>query len=79
MSRFQVERRDNYILGLSLGRNLTNNGQPMVSVATSLSTSTARWTMRCSTASTCVPKAWWINSFPRSSRSNLTFEHQLHR
>ena len=27
-----VERRDNYILGLSFGRNLTNNGQPMVSV-----------------------------------------------
>ncbi|MBM0105370.1 TonB-dependent receptor [Steroidobacter sp. S1-65] len=32
LSRFQVERRDNYILGLSFGRNLTNNGQPMVSV-----------------------------------------------
>ena len=31
-SRYQVERRDNYILGLSLGRNLTNNGQPMVSI-----------------------------------------------
>ena len=26
------ERRDNYILGLSFGRNITNNGQPMVSV-----------------------------------------------
>ena len=32
MSRYQVERRDNYILGLSLGRNITNNGQPMVSI-----------------------------------------------
>ena len=32
MSRFQVERRDNYILGLSFGRNINNNGQPMVSV-----------------------------------------------
>lgn len=32
LSRYQVERRDNYILGLSFGRNLTNNGQPMVSV-----------------------------------------------
>jgi iron complex outermembrane receptor protein len=31
-SRYQQERRDNYILGLSLGRNLTNNGQPMVSI-----------------------------------------------
>jgi iron complex outermembrane receptor protein len=31
-SRYEVERRDNYILGLSLGRNLTNNGQPMVSI-----------------------------------------------
>lgn len=31
-SRFKVERRDNYIAGLSFGRNLTNNGQPMVSV-----------------------------------------------
>ena len=31
-SRYAVERRDNYILGLSLGRNLTNNGQPMVSL-----------------------------------------------
>jgi iron complex outermembrane receptor protein len=32
LSRYQQERRDNYILGLSLGRNLSNNGQPMVSV-----------------------------------------------
>jgi TonB-dependent receptor len=32
ISRFQVERRDNYILGLSFGRNINNNGQPMVSV-----------------------------------------------
>ncbi len=32
MSRYQVERRDNYIAWLSLGRNLTNNGQPMVSL-----------------------------------------------
>jgi iron complex outermembrane receptor protein len=32
MSRYQQERRDNYILWLSLGRNLTNNGQPMVSI-----------------------------------------------
>jgi iron complex outermembrane receptor protein len=32
MSRYQVERRDNYILGLSFGRNLTNSGQPMTSV-----------------------------------------------
>ena len=31
-SRFDVERRDNYILGLSFGRNVNNNGQPMVSV-----------------------------------------------
>jgi TonB-dependent receptor len=31
-SRYQQERRDNYILGLSLGRNLSNNGQPMVSI-----------------------------------------------
>ncbi|MET0532881.1 MAG: TonB-dependent receptor [Steroidobacter sp.] len=29
---FEVERRDNYILGLSFGRNVNNNGQPMVSV-----------------------------------------------
>jgi iron complex outermembrane receptor protein len=32
ISRFQVERRDNYILGLSFGRNINNNGQPMTSV-----------------------------------------------
>jgi iron complex outermembrane receptor protein len=32
MSRYQVERRDNYILGLSLGRSIAQNGQPMVSV-----------------------------------------------
>jgi iron complex outermembrane recepter protein len=32
VSRYQVERRDNYIAALSLGRNLTNNGQPMVSI-----------------------------------------------
>ena len=31
-SRYQVERRDNYIAGISTGRNLTNNGQPMVSL-----------------------------------------------
>jgi TonB-dependent receptor len=31
-SRFEVERRDNYIAGISFGRNVTNNGQPMVSV-----------------------------------------------
>jgi iron complex outermembrane receptor protein len=31
-SNFDVERRDNYILGLSFGRNVNNNGQPMVSV-----------------------------------------------
>ncbi len=31
-SRYNVERRDNYILGLSTGRNLTNNGQPMLSI-----------------------------------------------
>ncbi|MFL6551014.1 MAG: TonB-dependent receptor [Povalibacter sp.] len=31
-SRFDVERRDNYIAGISFGRNVTNNGQPMVSV-----------------------------------------------
>jgi iron complex outermembrane receptor protein len=31
-SKFDVERRDNYILGLSFGRNVNNNGQPMVSV-----------------------------------------------
>jgi TonB-dependent receptor len=32
MSRYQQERRDNYILGLSFGRNLSNNGQPMTSI-----------------------------------------------
>src|SRR5690606_26528799 len=32
LSRYQVERRDNYILGLSFGRNITNSGQPMASV-----------------------------------------------
>ena len=32
MSKYEVERRDNYILFLSLGRNLTNNGQPHVSL-----------------------------------------------
>jgi iron complex outermembrane receptor protein len=32
VSRYQVERRDDYILGLSLGRNISNNGQPMVSI-----------------------------------------------
>lgn len=32
MSRYQVERRDNYIAGISFGRNVNNNGQPMVSV-----------------------------------------------
>jgi iron complex outermembrane receptor protein len=31
-SRYQQERRDNYILGLSFGRNLSNNGQPMTSI-----------------------------------------------
>jgi iron complex outermembrane receptor protein len=31
-SKYQVERRDNYLLGLSFGRTLTNQGQPMVSV-----------------------------------------------
>jgi TonB-dependent receptor len=31
-SRYDVERRDNYILGLSFGRSATNNGQPMTSV-----------------------------------------------
>ncbi len=29
---FDVERRDNYIAGLSFGRNLTNNGKPMTSI-----------------------------------------------
>ena len=32
LSRYQQERRDNYILGLSFGRNISNNGQPMVSI-----------------------------------------------
>ncbi len=32
ISRYQQERRDNYILGLSFGRNISNNGQPMVSI-----------------------------------------------
>jgi iron complex outermembrane recepter protein len=31
-SNFDVERRDNYIAALSFGRNVNNNGQPMVSV-----------------------------------------------
>ncbi len=31
-SRFDVTRRDNYIAGISFGRNVNNNGQPMVSV-----------------------------------------------
>jgi iron complex outermembrane recepter protein len=31
-SKFDVERRDNYIAALSFGRNVNNNGQPMVSV-----------------------------------------------
>jgi TonB-dependent receptor len=31
-SHFDVERRDNYIAALSFGRNVNNNGQPMVSV-----------------------------------------------
>ncbi len=31
-SRFDVERRDNYIAGISFGRSIANNGQPMVSV-----------------------------------------------
>jgi TonB-dependent receptor len=31
-SRYQVVRRDNYIAGISTGRNLTNNGQPMTSI-----------------------------------------------
>jgi iron complex outermembrane recepter protein len=31
-SKFKVERRDNYIAGISFGRNVNNNGQPMVSV-----------------------------------------------
>lgn len=32
ISRYQQERRDNYILALSFGRNLSNNGQPMTSI-----------------------------------------------
>ena len=32
LSRYQQERRDDYILALSFGRNLSNNGQPMVSI-----------------------------------------------
>jgi iron complex outermembrane receptor protein len=32
LSRYQQERRDNYILALSFGRNITSNGQPMVSI-----------------------------------------------
>ncbi len=32
VSRYQQERRDDYILALSFGRNLSNNGQPMVSI-----------------------------------------------
>lgn len=31
-SRFEVTRRDNYIAGISFGRSINNNGQPMVSV-----------------------------------------------
>jgi TonB-dependent receptor len=31
-SKYEVERRDNYIAMLSLARNIGNNGQPMVSV-----------------------------------------------
>jgi len=31
-SRFDVTRRDNYIAGISFGRSIANNGQPMVSV-----------------------------------------------
>lgn len=31
-SRFEVTRRDNYIAGISFGRSIANNGQPMVSV-----------------------------------------------
>lgn len=31
-SKYDVERRDNYIAGLSLARNAGNNGQPMTSV-----------------------------------------------
>ncbi|WP_121117462.1 TonB-dependent receptor [Croceibacterium ferulae] len=32
LSEFDVERRDNYIAGLSFARSISNNGQPMVSV-----------------------------------------------
>ena len=32
ISRYQQERRDNYILALSFGRNLSNNGQPLTSI-----------------------------------------------
>jgi len=32
LSRYQQERRDNYIAALSFGRALSNNGQPMVSI-----------------------------------------------
>ncbi len=31
-SRFEVERRDNYIAGVSFARNASNNGQPVTSV-----------------------------------------------
>ncbi|TGX40846.1 TonB-dependent receptor [Sphingomonas naasensis] len=31
-SRYEVERRDNYIAGISFGRSITNLGQPVVSV-----------------------------------------------
>jgi iron complex outermembrane recepter protein len=31
-SRYQQERRDNYIAGISFGRTITQNGQPMVSI-----------------------------------------------
>jgi iron complex outermembrane receptor protein len=31
-SKFDVERRDNYIANIAFGRNVNNNGQPMVSV-----------------------------------------------
>jgi len=31
-SQYRVERRDNYIAGISTGRNITNNGQPMTSI-----------------------------------------------
>ncbi|MES2337202.1 MAG: TonB-dependent receptor [Pseudomonadota bacterium] len=33
-SRFEVERRDNYIAGISFGRSITNLGQPATSVRT---------------------------------------------